>query len=727
MDDIQAWILTLGGLIGAITAIVAVPWGAIKGIRAYRRRRRRAAAREDERLVGATEDVRLELATKLLARTTAEQWRKEAIRLGLIARQSDPGTTGPAASLIQIGWSIDDRMPIHADGSTNDRLAAWRDNPGVDRLAEFFHASPSRAMVILGTPQAGKSAAAVLLTLGLLDKRTADAPAVPVKFSLANWDHEVSLEEWLTQRLLDDHVGFRNTERYGEKVVTRLLHNRRVLPILDGLDELPGKGDVSEHDERQRVVNEINKSELELPGLILTCQKEIYDHLDHRLHDAVTVTLQGVPRAEAWRYIKNASLDTKNPQRWAPVLDSLHSDEPTALATALASPLMVYLVPEVYKDPDSTPAELLHGKYKGHRKAIENHLLRAFVPAVFSEYAADRRWRSKDAERWLGHLATQLEKPRKDQAVAATRFGWWDLSWYGRPQTAILAGAVGALAGGGAVGLAFTALFNGPVGLAVGAGAGLVLGYLSGRNPPPKPSDTQRRNNWRFGSILKSGVAIGIIVFVIGALARNVYLGVFAGLWFGIPIALLYGLTEPDPTLRPLDAGLLLRRDVKVGITFGLTYGLPASITGWLLSGDPVLSALIGIFAGLAGALLYGPIWIFAALASMGGAWKKLEAVGVVAFVHLAIAIVRFAPFGKLPWRVMAFLDRAHELGVLRMVSGSYEFRHKALQEVLAAEYAGSAGMDREERPLAPPAVAKAERSKSVAHVEPIETDAERP
>lgn len=45
---------------------------------------------------------------------------------------------------------------------------------------------------------------------------------------------------------------------------------------------------------------------------------------------------------------------------------------------------------------------------------------------------------------------------------------------------------------------------------------------------------------------------------------------------------------------------------------------------------------------------------------------------------------------GRLPWRLLAFVEDARERGVLRQVNGYYEFRHRLLQRHLAEdEFAG--------------------------------------
>jgi hypothetical protein len=40
---------------------------------------------------------------------------------------------------------------------------------------------------------------------------------------------------------------------------------------------------------------------------------------------------------------------------------------------------------------------------------------------------------------------------------------------------------------------------------------------------------------------------------------------------------------------------------------------------------------------------------------------------------------------GKLPWRLLAFLDDAHRRGILRQVGAVYQFYHFAIQESTAS------------------------------------------
>ena len=595
-------------------------------------------------------------AARELAAGVKGQWEKEAKRRGLA---SEP-------PLMQIGWSVDpERTQEGPIDDVGDRLSTGDPRTrSVDSLAELFQTiGPSRTLVVLGAGESGKSAAAVILTLGLLKGRSEGAP-VPVLFSLASWDPALRLSDWLKRRLVEDYPWLRAKEDYGEDAAGELLRGGLVLPILDGLDEIPKEN-------RAGVITAIKDSSLPLPGLALTCRIEEYEDVERRtpLRGAVVVRLARMTPGQASRYLRNAE-SPKFRARWDRVLNELRANPAGPLASALSSPLMVTLAHEVYQAADSQPDELLN---LGDRAATEAYLLEAFLAVVFPARAdPDRtggRWRVADARRWLGQLAAGMER-RND-----TELRWWDVSAHARPVTSILAGLVAAATAMLSVGLAVSVLFDPRVGVVVGGAVAIALGVICAANKPPKPSEIQVKLTGNLLSALISGLTIAVIVTAIGTVVRGAAFGLAAGPVFGLPIGVLYGLTKPDATPREMNPRFLLRRDLYVGLTYGAAYGLPATVVGWLISHDAVLAAALGVGCALAGGLLYGPIWVLALRSSK---------VGVVAFVHLALAILWFAPQRKLPWRLMEFLEDAHELGVLRQVGGVYQFRHGRLQKALA-------------------------------------------
>jgi hypothetical protein len=79
--------------------------------------------------------------------------------------------------------------------------------------------------------------------------------------------------------------------------------------------------------------------------------------------------------------------------------------------------------------------------------------------------------------------------------------------------------------------------------------------------------------------------------------------------------------------------------------------------------GVGAVGVLVGFASGIAVALLANP----------RSSWLSYLA----AHSYLAAR-------GRMPWRLMRFLDDAHERGVLRRAGGLYQFRHARLQDHLA-------------------------------------------
>jgi hypothetical protein len=55
------------------------------------------------------------------------------------------------------------------------------------------------------------------------------------------------------------------------------------------------------------------------------------------------------------------------------------------------------------------------------------------------------------------------------------------------------------------------------------------------------------------------------------------------------------------------------------------------------------------------------------------------------AYFRFSVARVVLALRGRLPWRLMGFLDDAYHRGVLRQVGAVYQFRHDRLKDRLSA------------------------------------------
>jgi hypothetical protein len=71
------------------------------------------------------------------------------------------------------------------------------------------------------------------------------------------------------------------------------------------------------------------------------------------------------------------------------------------------------------------------------------------------------------------------------------------------------------------------------------------------------------------------------------------------------------------------------------------------------------------------------------------GITMGVVAVSLSPWVRFQVARFFLAATGRVPWRLMAFLDEAHSRGALRQAGAVYQFRHVTLQERLIARSHG--------------------------------------
>ncbi|MFI1970524.1 NACHT domain-containing protein [Streptomyces cinnamoneus] len=347
-------------------------------------------------------------AADALAEAVRDQWAAEA----QLRRLQDPEP-------LNVGWSRVGPPLADHPGNVHRGLPLPSPRDGdqrLDRIVEAFAALPSRRMVVLGEPGAGKSILAVQFVLGTLAARRPGGP-VPVLFPLAGWDpRSVTLRTWLAEWLAAEYRPLAAVS--GERTLAReLLDAGLVLPVLDGFDELPEPT----HAEAVRRLN--GELDDRLP-VLLTCRTAAWcgavDAGDV-LTAAEVVRLRPLDLDTARTYLqRTARPDAHGSTRWRPVLQ----DDSGPLADVLATPLMVALARTVYGDTSRDPAELLDTARFPTPASIEAHLLDAFVPAAFAD-APGGTWRPDAAHRWLSRLARDLGG--HDRERGTWRLAWWEL------------------------------------------------------------------------------------------------------------------------------------------------------------------------------------------------------------------------------------------------------------------------------------------------------------
>ena len=629
------------------------------------------------------------------------------------------------ASLVDT-WDQLKTLASNWPGETSSS-SAWGDRPSDlagngNQLAGILARVPTGRLVILGDPGAGKTVLMVRLILDLLARR-APGSTVPVLLSIASWNPEEDrdLHQWIISALSADYPAHATPASTGgpgrRSRIQTLVTGGCILPILDGLDEIP--------DALQALaISAINDSVRPGEQFILTSRTDAYARAvrpdwgtEITLRGATAVLLCPLDTEAVATYLRTDAGGPSGAARWDPVLARLGADGP--IAEVLSNPLMVALARTLYNPrPDynsrNPPSPMTLCRFTDADK-LRDHLFDAFIPAVYRARSGDiarRSWPSSaQAEHWLTFLAHHLE-----DTVKVPNFAWWYLGE--DPSAKRLARVLGIVVYGlrigtvlAAIGAAIAAvvlalphlglrwhpgfpifvhatapwqltttgkwLLTGSVWYVIGAFLATAFGQRFGYLDPPRGRTGPLygpRWNLRLRIPLAAGVglAIGLLIWLVA--------GFRPGLGYGVAIGLLValiGLERRPSDLAVASPKALLTRDRRatlntwppIVLVIGVSAGIVAGFTG----------ALVGLGPGVGHGLL-------AAVAAALGTMVFIAPVSTFnqpSWLNWLLARNWLALRRRLPWRLMKFLADAHSLGLLRQAGPVYQFRHIELQRRL--------------------------------------------
>lgn len=566
----------------------------------------------------------------------------------------------------------------------------------IEELATVLAAGGQLA--IIGGSQSGKTT----LATRIVEYLSTTSQKQPVLFALASWNpNKVRLKPWMLDILRNQYN--MSTPDQNDSLEAAL-DERLIIPIFDGLDEI----DVSYVDTAARSIhNFVRKG----PAAVTCLQSPLALQIAAAaLPDAVLVSLSAVGPDEVSRYLLNSVLADR--EQWLLLADRIVTERDSALAKALSSPLMSWLVKSVYAThpglaearqvPD--PTELLNTQRFPTAEAIDRHLLRSLPSAVFARREAipnaneapSHSFRPKDAERWLSFLAAMA----RNRVIA-----FWELRYYTPLYRIALPAALAIGVGISLIGRVIQD-FCGPAYLLLAAGCifgfGFSRGYADARSAGPndptrigyrfpgqKDGDLSFRFRrlarwlslivlaygaglatdgaltgsvmWKFGmsvhqALITAGFALvlsGIVANVGGRLAGVVLTqrpewDAGTGARAGDPLLAISGDRRSGMYFLPLSLIML-----ALGYYICFLICLPGD-TIWVLTLAP-LSAVI--------ATLYWNEWPCYKIAHLWLAWRN-----------------------RLPWSLSEFLHQCHNGGILRKNGNYFEFRHRRLQASLGEQ-----------------------------------------
>jgi hypothetical protein len=278
-------------------------------------------------------DLSLTDVADKLAMSIQKQW---VIEDG-IRRLNDPYPLPvswvPADESLGTEWDVLVKLATEGAGSTSRSPSpSWATGPAglagsrrdlVDTLARV----PTGRLVVLGEPGAGKTMLMIRLVLDLVDPhRRANGGAVPALIPLASWDPaERGLAAHIVAHLIKEHPPLKDAAPLGTgdgNAAEALLASGLIIPVLDGLDELPDSARIT-------AINRINDGARLGQPLVLSCRTDQYrataspdSGLGLAVRGAAVVELCPLRAGIAAAYLRDGVPTSTAAARWQPVLAS---------------------------------------------------------------------------------------------------------------------------------------------------------------------------------------------------------------------------------------------------------------------------------------------------------------------------------------------------------------------------------------------------------------------
>ena len=297
------------------------------------------------------------------------------------------------AALLELGLELREeavdnpwRMVIESPDQTRETLPRGR------RIKDIFDEA-NRLLLILGEPGSGKTTTLLQLARDLIaEVDSAFTQPVPVILNLSTWTNKAQpLAEWLVAELNSKY-------RLPKKDGQRWLKERRILPLLDGLDEV-------KLENRTACVQKINQlvTDYGLQGMVVCSRIKDYTELDVRLAFYRAIYIQPLSPEQVNEYLERAG------DKLASLREILQADE--ALRNMAQSPLILNIMSLAYQN---TSAEDLSIPTLNTNKARRMHLFDTYIARMFSRKVGAKPYENEQTKQRLSWLALNMQQHNQD-------------------------------------------------------------------------------------------------------------------------------------------------------------------------------------------------------------------------------------------------------------------------------------------------------------------------
>ncbi|HZR40605.1 MAG TPA: NACHT domain-containing protein, partial [Ktedonobacteraceae bacterium] len=359
-------------------------------------------------------------------------------------------------------------------------------------------------LLILGAPGAGKTTLLLELTRDLLLRAEKDEHyPMPVIFNLSTWAlKQQRLADWLVEELTSKY-------QVPKKLGQALIAAEQILPLLDGLDEVPPK-------ERTTCIEAINSYRQEHGLLPLVVCSRIADYLAQtaRIQLGCAVAIQPLTMQQIDTYL------TYGGKPLQALRAALRQD--AQLLDLARTPLMLNVMALAYHGQSLSGSILT-----GSPTARQRYIFTTYVQRMLERRGASTDYTREQTLHWLGNLARQMKKHGQTVFyVERMQPDWLEDQWsrkrYPHLVYGLIFALIGALCLGPVGGMLFMYDVGGyffavlPFGLVCASFFGVLNGLIAG-TPPVKKANGRNKWSWRrmwerIVRALFNGCLVGVLI-----------------------------------------------------------------------------------------------------------------------------------------------------------------------------------------------------------------------